>query len=241
MNEISAGERGIKMKCPGQDSRYWKPGAIFEEPCPHCGTMLEFFKDDVSRVCSKCGNRIVNPHMDFGCAAYCRHAAKCFGSLPPEAVAGKDELIKQRIAFEVKKTLGKDFRSIGRSARAAAYAQRLAKVESGDPAVITAASYLIYVEPEAARGILGHSGAPAEITDEILDIIKRVDQPGENGSVNFKVVADSALLSRIEAAANSAKTQPGEIDSLVSMLITGTGEKIGQELLDEFKNQKFDN
>ena len=25
------------MKCPGQDSRYWKPGAIFEEKCPECG------------------------------------------------------------------------------------------------------------------------------------------------------------------------------------------------------------
>ncbi|MFO8089399.1 MAG: hypothetical protein R6U13_06145 [Desulfatiglandaceae bacterium] len=229
------------MKCPGQDSRYWKPGAIFEEPCPHCGTMLEFFKDDVSRICKKCGNRIVNPHMDFGCAAYCRHAAKCFGSLPPEAVAGRDELIKQRIAFEVKKTLGKDFRSIGRSARAAAYAERLAREESGDTAVITAASYLIYVDTGAAREILEHVGAPAEMTDEILDIVSHLNQPGEDGSTNFKVVSDAGLLSRIEAELNSAKTQPGKIDGLVSLLVTGTGEKIGRELLDEFENQKINN
>ncbi len=221
------------MKCPGQDSRYWKPGAIFEEPCPHCGTMLEFFKDDVSRICKKCGNRIVNPHMDFGCAAYCRHAAKCFGSLPPEAVAGRDELIKQRIAFEVKKTLGKDFRSIGRSARAAAYAERLAREESGDTAVITAASYLIYVDTEASREILEHVGAPAEMTDEILDIVSHLNQPGEDGSTNFKVVSDAGLLSRIEAELNSAKTQPGKIDGLVSLLVTGTGEKIAKELISE--------
>ena len=25
------------MKCPGQDTRYWKPGDIFESPCPACG------------------------------------------------------------------------------------------------------------------------------------------------------------------------------------------------------------
>ena len=25
------------MKCPGQDIRYWKPGAIFEVKCPKCG------------------------------------------------------------------------------------------------------------------------------------------------------------------------------------------------------------
>ena len=34
------------MKCPGQDSRYWKPGAIFEALCPECGAGVEFFKDD---------------------------------------------------------------------------------------------------------------------------------------------------------------------------------------------------
>jgi len=229
------------MKCPGQDSRYWKPDAIFEESCPHCGTMLEFFKDDVSRVCRKCGKRLVNPHMDFGCAAYCRHAAKCLGSLPPEAVAGRDELIKQRIAFEVKKTLGKDFRSIGRSARAAAYAERLAREENGDPAVITAASYLIYTDAEAARRILENVGAPEEMTDEILNVVTRLNQPVENGAINFKIVFDAGLLSQIEAALNSVKTQPGEIDGLVSSLTTGTGKKMAQEMLDMFKNHKINN
>jgi|GEM_PF-6526355 len=34
------------MKCPGQDSRYWKPGAIFGAKCPECGGEVEFFKDD---------------------------------------------------------------------------------------------------------------------------------------------------------------------------------------------------
>jgi hypothetical protein len=203
--------------------------------------MMEFFKDDVSRVCRTCGNRIVNPHMDFGCAAYCRHAEKCFGSLPPEAVAEREELIKQRLAFEVKKALGKDFRSIGRSARAAAYAERMAREENGDPAVITAASYLIYIDTETAGKILERVVAPAEVTDEILDIVSRLNQPGETGSTNFNVVFDAGLLSRIEAALNSEKTQPGKIDNLVSLLITRTGEKIAQKLIDAFKNKNTNN
>lgn len=202
---------------------------------------MEFFKDDVSRVCRNCGRRVVNPHMDFGCAAYCRHASKCFGSLPPEAVAGRDELIKQRIAFEVKKTLGKDFKRIGRSARAAAYAERLAKEENGDPAVITAASYLIYVETEAARKILENAGAPTEIIDEILGILDRLNRPGENGGTNFKVVFDAGLLSQIEAAVNSAKTQTGEINGLVSLLATGTGKKLARDLLNEITNKNSNN
>ncbi len=30
------------MQCPGQDMRYWKPGAIFDALCPLCGQALEF-------------------------------------------------------------------------------------------------------------------------------------------------------------------------------------------------------
>ena len=60
------------MKCPGQDTQYWKPGAIFEEKCPECGAAVEFFKDDTTRKCPKCGHRFLNPKLDFGCAAYCQ-------------------------------------------------------------------------------------------------------------------------------------------------------------------------
>jgi hypothetical protein len=221
------------MKCPGQDSRYWKPDAIFEEPCPHCGNTLEFFKDDVSRICRKCGNRIVNPHMDFGCAAYCRHAAKCLGSLPPEAVSGNEELIKQRIALEVKKALGKDFKKIGRSARAAAYGERLARAEKGDPAVITAASYFNYIDSEEVEKILGRAGVPTEMSNEIQDISKRARHPGGTDSVEVKAVFDAGLLSRIEAALNSSETKPSEIQALVSRIVTQTGGKIAEELASE--------
>ncbi len=32
------------MKCPGQDSQYWKAGAVFDVKCPKCGNEVEFFK-----------------------------------------------------------------------------------------------------------------------------------------------------------------------------------------------------
>ena len=70
-------ERRNSMKCPGQDSRYWKPGAIFEAKCPECGHAVEFFKDDTTRLCKKCGHRFLNPDMDFGCASYCKYAEQC--------------------------------------------------------------------------------------------------------------------------------------------------------------------
>ncbi|MBU0988547.1 MAG: hypothetical protein KKH68_14950 [Proteobacteria bacterium] len=79
------------MKCPGQDSRYWKPGSIFETKCPQCGHKVEFFKDDTARRCEKCSHRFVNPQMDFGCASYCQFAEQCIGELPPEALAQKED------------------------------------------------------------------------------------------------------------------------------------------------------
>jgi len=53
------------MKCPGQDTRYWKPGDIFDADCPHCGSKVEFFKDEATRRCRNCGKTVVNPKMDF--------------------------------------------------------------------------------------------------------------------------------------------------------------------------------
>ena len=101
------------MKCPGQDSRFWKPGSIFEIECPQCGQAVEFFKDDTTRRCNQCGSRILNPRMDFGCASYCQYAEQCLGELPPELLAQKEDLLKDRVAIEMKKYFGKDFRRIG--------------------------------------------------------------------------------------------------------------------------------
>ena len=65
------------MKCPGQDTRLWDSGAIFEIACINCGEPIEFFKDESSRKCRKCGRKVLNPRMDFGCATHCRFAELC--------------------------------------------------------------------------------------------------------------------------------------------------------------------
>ena len=65
------------MKCPGQDTRYWKPGDIFDWPCPACGKPVEFFKDESSRRCASCGYRVGNPRLDLGCAEWCPYGEKC--------------------------------------------------------------------------------------------------------------------------------------------------------------------
>ena len=96
------------MRCPGQDTHYWKEDAIFEVKCPHCGALVEFFKDDISRKCPSCKRVLVNPRMDFGCALYCQYAELCFGELLKEVLRERSNLLKERIAVEVEKRLPKE-------------------------------------------------------------------------------------------------------------------------------------
>lgn len=206
------------MKCPGQDSRYWKPGAIFEEKCPKCGHVIEFFKDDTSRKCEKCGHRFVNPKMDFGCASYCEYADQCLGTLPPELLAQKEDLLKDRVAVEMKRYFKSDFKRIGHATQVARYAERIGKKEGGNLAVILAAAYLHdigiheaerkhgssgakYQEeegPPIARSIMTRLGAKEELIEEVCDIIGHHHHPRSDETINFKALYDSDLIVNLE-------------------------------------------
>ena len=69
------------QRCPGQDSRFWRPEDVSESPCPACGYSIEFFKDDPRRRCPECGTEAANPNFDAGCAAWCPSAEACLGQM----------------------------------------------------------------------------------------------------------------------------------------------------------------
>lgn len=115
------------MKCPGQETQYWKKDAIFDTKCPECGAVMEFFKDDTSRKCKNCGKRIVNPNMDFGCASYCQYADQCIANLPEEFVRQREDMLKDRVAVEMKRYFKADFKRIGHAMRVARYAEQIGK------------------------------------------------------------------------------------------------------------------
>ena len=206
------------MKCPGQDSRYWKPGAIFESKCPECGHKVEFFKDDTTRKCGKCGHKFANPKMDFGCAAYCQFAEECIGNLPPELLAQKEDLLKDRIAIEMKRYFKSDFKRIGHATRVARYAERIGKNERGNMAVILASAYLHdigiheaerkynstaakYQEqegPPIAKSIMENLSANEKLIEEVCDIIGHHHHPRPEETLNFKVLYDADLITNLE-------------------------------------------
>ena len=69
------------MKCPGQDSRNWKPEDVFEVSCPACGASVELFRTDTVRRCYKCAFRFKNPRLDLSCAQWCAFATQCLGKI----------------------------------------------------------------------------------------------------------------------------------------------------------------
>lgn len=240
------------MKCPGQDTQYWKSGAIFDAKCPECGHTVEFFKDDTTRKCPSCGHRFLNPGLDFGCASYCQFAEQCIGNMPPELLAQQENLLKDRVAIEMKRYFKADFKRIGHATRVARYAERIGKQEAGNLAVILAAAYLHdigiheaekkhnstaakYQELEGvpiARSILEKLGANNELTDEVCDIVGHHHSPRQDETINFKVLYDADLIANLEDNAKEKKTESEHIEKIIGKsFMTDAGREEANKVL----------
>jgi len=239
------------MRCPGQDSRYWKPGAIFEVPCPVCDNPVEFFKDESIRRCKTCGHKLVNPKMDFGCAAYCKFAEQCLGELTPELLAQRKELLKDRVAIEMKHYFKQDFKRIGHATKVARYAEDIVREEKGDPAVAISAAYLHdigiheaerkyqsteakYQEeegPPVARDILTNLGAREDLIEEVCDIIGHHHHPRPEETVNFKVVYDADLVVNLEENQKDTVMSTENLAALIEKnFLTKSGRQLARSI-----------
>lgn len=240
------------MRCPGQDSRYWQEGAIYEVECPQCGNSVEFFKDESARKCKNCGHRFLNPRMDFGCASYCKFATQCLGELPPELMAKREDLLKDRVAVEMKLYFKRDFRRINHAMKVARYAEKIVKDEGGDPGVVIAAGYLHdigikeaerkfnsaaarYQEeegPPVAREILDRLGARPEMIEEVCDIIAHHHHPREEETSNFRCLYDADLIVNLE---ETHRDQPLDVERMARIIegkfLTETGKRLAREAL----------
>jgi HD superfamily phosphodiesterase len=190
--------------------------------------------------------------MDFGCAAYCPYAEQCLGTLPEELVAQKEDLLKDRVAIEMKRYLKSDFKRIGHATRVARYAERIGKNERGNLAVILSAAYLHdigipeaerkhgssapeYQEkegPPIARSILNKLKAHEDLVDEVCDIVGHHHHPGPDESLNFKVVFDADLIANLE---EKIKDKPMEKEKLTEIIekifLTVGGKKEAMQVL----------
>jgi len=239
------------MKCPGQDSRYWEGSAIFEASCPKCRNVIEFFKDDSTRACSKCGHRMLNPKIDFGCAAYCPHAEQCLGNLPDELKSSAGQSLKDRVGVEMKRYFGTDFKRINHARKVAHYAEEINRAEQGDPAVVlicaflhdigiknaelkhnnSSAKYQHQEGPPVAREILTGLQADEALIDEVCDIIGHHHSAGQEETLNFKVLYDADLIVNLDDKQKESPYSQEHLQKIIAKsFLTETGKRVAEEM-----------
>jgi len=158
---------------------------------------VEFYKDDTSRKCGKCGHRLVNPHMDFGCASYCQYAEQCLGALPEDFSGVREQLPKDKVAVEVKRALGSDFRRIRQVTATARFAENIGKAEGGKLPIILCAAYLQDFGTIEARAILTKVGAGAAMIEEVLQVIVGSDDPRDLHRQETTILKDAISLQQL--------------------------------------------
>lgn len=240
------------MQCPGQDSRYWSGEDVFDTKCPKCGHIVEFFKDDSQQKCHKCGHRMLNPKIDFGCASYCPYADQCLGSMPPELMAKRDDLFKDKLAIAMRKYFGTDSRRIKHAEQVAGFAEEIGKLEKGNLAVIMAAAYLHDIGireaerkfqssapkyqhtegPPVARELLTQLKAENDLIDEVCDIIGHHHTPREDETTNFKVLYDADLIVNLEEQYQASAPSGEKLEKVLnSSFLSGSGRRVAKKAL----------
>ncbi|MCL7486593.1 MAG: HD domain-containing protein [Desulfobulbaceae bacterium] len=250
------------MQCPGQDSRYWSGEDVFETKCPKCGHSVEFFKDDSQQKCRQCGHRMLNPRIDFGCASYCPYADQCLGSMPPELLAKRDDLFKDKLAIAMRKYFGDDHRRIKHAEQVAGFAEEIGKLEKGNMAVIMAAAYLHDIGikeaerkfnssaprhqhtegPPVARQILSDLKADPGLIDEVCDIIGHHHTPRDKETTNFKVLYDADLIVNLDEKYQENPPSGERLETVLNKsFLTSSGRRVAKKALMKRVRQHADN
>ncbi len=220
------------MKCPGQDSRYWGPEAIFDVPCPACGTSVEFFKDEATRRCTKCGFRFRNPSIDVGCAEWCKYAKQCFGDVdltddmtPLDKVSVLDSLVNT-----AREVVGENEPGLRRGMRVVAMAQELLLESKGVPKVVFAAALLGSLDsPELSRRVLERADVDAETAGIVLGLVR--GKKVEGADMERKVVADAVLLEALVEKAGKKKAAKTDPKALKKQLFTAVARRRVDKIL----------
>ncbi|MFH2124087.1 MAG: phosphohydrolase [Pseudomonadota bacterium] len=212
------------MQCPGQDNRYWNGEAVFELACPHCGNVLEFFKDDSQRTCKKCGHRVLNPKIDFGCASYCPYAEQCMGALPSDLQRGLADLFKDRLAIAVRKRLLDNEQKYLLVSKRAEFGEKLCQEEGGNLAAIVAAALLTELDHPLA--LLTELAAEETLIKEVNTLLSRQPAINDEEAKSAAIFHDACLLGDMSLSMQS---------DLSAICLTATGTQEAEKLKKQSK------
>lgn len=196
-------------KCPGQDQRYWTPDAIFDVRCPYCGRVIEFWKDEPSRVCRGCSREVHNPRIDLACAEWCAEAQACLGHGVDGA--GIAAPIVERLMALMEERLSDRPDRLDRARRVCARVDTLLKWQSAKPNIAKPAALLAgaaltnsastdedaprgepgLLEPEFTRELLAGAGIADRETATIEELLRSVFSGQTQHDAEFTIVLEA--------------------------------------------------
>ncbi len=233
------------FRCPGQDQRFWKPEDIFEVQCSGCGKTVEFFKDEPKLKCRKCGQIVINPKIDLGCAEWCQYAVQCMGI----DVVKNLKVIREKLISQMKNVFGNDQKRIEHALAVLDYAEQIQNVVGGDPLIVRAAAILHdigiheavhkydssagkYQEiegPPIAGEILQKHDIPAEAIEHICKIIANHHSDKEINTIEFRILWDADQI--VNLPADSSGVSNEKLQEIIDRKFkTDEGRRIAAEL-----------
>lgn len=235
------------IRCPGQDTRYWTPDDVAEVACAHCGTVIEFFPDDLLRKCPSCGHPKSNPKFNMACLEWCQQAEKCMeGMLDArrEAVGP----VREALGRSLREIFGDDTVRIRHAEAVLALAEEIGRAEGADPYVLVPAALLHDIglagtevdadTPETrshgpkgaddARAMLADLEFPEPVAKDVATLIARHHDRDALASTTGKVLWDADLIVNLRRL-----TRREALDRLRQDAATETGKQVGERDLEE--------
>ena len=235
-----------EIRCPGQNTLFWKPDDIYDVTCPSCGAPVEFWKDDSKRSC-KCGHRFLNPKRDLGCLEYCKYAEQCM----PDMFQGENlkALYRDRLLVAAKIALKPEDARLKRSQEIAEVVEEILDGESGQPKVVFAATILgdlvLNSQSQGGRGasssqgespvaivtrVLADLGTEKEVIDQVCQIIENRINGTRSEDVNHRIVSDALMVA--DLLQKKTLLEAAAIEKLIDRKIqTETGKRLARERL----------
>jgi hypothetical protein len=235
-----------EIRCPGQNTLFWKPDDIYDVTCPSCGAPVEFWKDDSKRTC-KCGHRFLNPKRDLGCLEYCKYAEQCM----PDMFQGENlkALYRDRLLVGAKIVLKPEDARLKRSQEIAEVAEEILDEESGQPKVVFAAAILgdlvLNSQPQGVQGassseeespraivtkVLAELATEKEVIAQVCQIIEDRINGTTSEEVNHRIVSDALMV--VELLEKKTLLEEAAIERLIDKKIqTETGRRLARERL----------
>ncbi|GAV22770.1 hypothetical protein [Carboxydothermus pertinax] len=210
-------------KCPGQDRSFWKIDDIFESPCPHCGEVIEFWKDDITIKCPHCKNFVTNPKFNPGCAAWCNYADKCLGTVANE-IQSQPEIVKTRVEVNVRKYLFNQPELLGLSLKAGEYAEKLSEKLLISPLVPVVAAYFHTITEKSTRQDLAQK---AKVPIEAYQAVEKLLM-GEGEEKAARVFSDAVKLAAFHHKTLEEATL--EFNKLQSELTLAESRELAQKI-----------